>query len=141
MAIKIAIFVDFLTVLLISANTGQYQMQNIHVQNISISWRWCGAQLRIHQFYKFAKPPHVSNHHQNITLQFLDFHLPFSYLPTQSHLLLQSIETQHHQRCSCYFLYSIYSTLIFCSYLEFWCQPCKKMDLTWRNLTWQNHNS
>lgn len=81
MAIKIAIFVDFLTVLLISANTGQYQMQNIHVQNISISWRWCGAQLRIHQFYKFAKPPHVSNHHQNIILQFLDFTCRFHIYP------------------------------------------------------------
>ena len=55
-----------------------------------------------------------------------------------SHLPLPSIETQDHQKCNDYFLSSIYSTL-FCSYFKFWCQPRKKMDLTWRIFTWQNH--
>lgn len=39
---------------------------------------------------------------------------------------------QDNQRCSCYFPYNIYSTIIFCSSLEFWCQLCKDLDLTWR---------
>ena len=29
--------------------------------------------------------------------------------------------------------------IFFCSYLEFWCQGCKKMDPARLNLTWQKH--
>ena len=38
-AIKIVIFVYFRTVLLISTNTGQWKMENFHIQNIRISRR------------------------------------------------------------------------------------------------------
>ena len=35
-----------------------------------------GIQFRIHHLRdKFATPPHFSNHHQNVILEFLDFHL------------------------------------------------------------------
>ena len=46
---------------------------------------------------KFAKPPHVSKHHQNVISEFLDFHM-FSHLPWKS------IEAEDYQRCYSYFL-------------------------------------
>lgn len=39
-------------------------------------------------FFKdmFSKPLHVFNHHQNLILEFIDFHIKFSHLPWQKNV-------------------------------------------------------
>lgn len=66
----------------------------------------CGSQH--HSFREnFARPPHNTNHHQNVVLGFLDFHQMFSNIPRQS------IEAQD------------YSNFYFLSNLEFYSNHVK----------------
>ena len=76
---------------------------------------------------KFDKPPHVSNYHQNVIWKLFCFHITFSYL------LWKAIEVQDIRDAMAIF-YSMYSTLIFCSYLEF--DASQVGLLTWLNLEW-----
>ena len=78
---KIFIFVEFGTVLLLSANIGQCQIQNFHFSRYLIGGGNV-VKFRIHHLRnKLGKLPHVFNHHQNVTLEVLDFHITFSALP------------------------------------------------------------
>ena len=93
------------------------------------SWRECVVKFRIHHLRnKFGKLPQLFNHHQNITLEFLNFHTTSSPLPCQS------IKAQDHQGCYGYFLQHVFNSyLLLLSWV--WGQSGKKVGLLmWRNL-------
>ena len=68
----------------------------------------CGSQIQRHSVRQnFARPPHNSNDHQNVVLEFLEFHQMFSHIPWQS--------TEGQDHFNSYFLFKS-GTLY---------QPCK----------------
>ena len=110
---KIVIFVEFGTVLLLLTNIRQCQ-----IQNFCFSWDLiCGGNLVCNFKFimsdKFAKLTHVSNHHQSITLEFLDFHVFSPYPGNQLKVKIIKDITTWLQLI----FYNLNSTLIFCSYL------------------------